>query len=362
MRRALWKLPSILLLSTLFLAACGGGSTEPSGSPTTPDQTDEATDPAETETDTTDEEWQSIVEAAQDEGRVVLYGAPVPAIMERMSTAFTEAYPEIELEYLRGASGELISKIDQELATGVDGADVVVITELGWFSQLAEDGNLVEPQGSNADAWPTEYARDGGLTRVLTMEAAVIPYNTDLVSTPPTDYVDLLDAEYAGKIVTTDVVSTFLTAWYGWLEETRGDDFLPGLAAQDPSLVVGTPPAVQAVAAGEYAVSAWSNISGAKAVMDEGAPLDFVLPNPAIGIPFPGGVLTNAKRPNAAIVFFDWLMGPEGQQALTGDGWGASPIGVEGSLDISVIEPWDPAEWPEEAVNDFNARWQEIFR
>lgn len=360
MRTTARRLMSILTLPSLLLVACGGQTADPGDEQTTTPQATNAS--AESETEAADGEWESIVEAAREEGRVVLYGAPVPAIMERLSAGFSEAYPEIELEYLRGASGELISKIDQEVATNVDGADVVVITELGWFTQLAEAGNLLEPQGPAAAEWPEEFTLDDGFTRILTMEATVIPYNTDLVETPPSDYTDLLDPEYAGKVVTTDVVSTFLTAWYAWLEDTRGEDFLPGLAEQNPSLVAGTPPAVQAVAAGEFAASAWSNISGAKAVMDEGAPLDFVLPSPALGIPFPGGVLANAKRPNAALVFFDWLMTEEGQLALTGDGWGASPLGVEGSLDISVIEPWDPAEWPEAEVNEFNARWEDIFR
>lgn len=135
------------------------------------------------------------------------------------------------------------------------------------------------------------------------------------------------------------------------------------LKAQNPRMYTVSSTLVQGVAAGEVAAGVMGNVTGTKPLIEQGAPVDYVVPNPGLGIVYAMGGLGWSKRPNAAAVLLDYLMFTEGQTVWHGRGEAASPLpGIPGSLAIASITPWDADAWTPDVVQRFTARWNAIFK
>lgn len=304
-------------------------------------------------------EWDEIVQMAKDEGSVSLYSAQAPQTLERIKGCFEEEYPDISVDAVRGTSGDLLSRIDQERQSGSDGADVWVTTELAWFKERSDEGALLAPQGPAAEDWPEEYL--DGETVIAGVEPLIISYNTDLVTTPPAGYEDLLSPDLQGKVGTSELAATVISAWYAWLEETH-PGYLEDLANQNPRLYVGSVPISQAVASGEIAASAYGIPTAVEPLIKEGAPIDYVVPDPSFGVSYGTAAFGWSQQPNAALVLIDFLMSADGQECWHGAGESASPLGdVPGALDIDSIEPWDYTEFSEDDAAQLEQEWNSLF-
>lgn len=307
-------------------------------------------------------EWAKIVAAAKKEGKVYFYSAQVVPLLQRIVAGFKKANPDIEIEATRGPSGELVTKLTAERANNLDGADVFLSTELLWFLERAREGGLRKPAGPSAPAWPSAYVREGTMV-IGAVEPITILYNKAQVPNPPRGYADLLKPEFRGKIGVVELGSTGVIAWYDWLEKTQGSDYLVKLKAQNPKMYTVSSTLVQGVAAGEVQVGNMGNVTGTKPLIEKGAPVDFVVPNPGLGIVYAMAALGWSRRPNAALVLMDYLMSVEGQTVWHGRGEAASPLrGIPGSLDVSTITPWPLDAFNPEAVRKYREHWTAIFK
>ena len=304
-------------------------------------------------------EWAKIVAAAKKEGKVTLYSAPPQTA--RLAEGFKKAQPDIVIEATRGPSGQLQTKLDQERDTGLDGADAAILSESGWFIEQGKAGRLLKAQGPGAVGWPARYLREGVV--IPGVEPFVIPYNKQLVATPPKGYADMFKPEYQGKIALSELSATVLVAFYDWLEKTQGSNYLSRAQAMKPRIYVGAVPIGQALASGEIATSIHGVPSALRALIDKGAPIDYVVPNPAFGFEYAMGALGWSKRPNAALVLLDYFMSEAGQTGWHGLGESASPrSGIKGSLNAASINPYNPADYPPEKSNAFRVHWNGIFK
>ena len=305
--------------------------------------------------------WSTTVAAAQKEGKVVVYGNMQAPVAARIRADFEKVHPGISLEYTRLASGQMIAKLNQERSTGVDGAEVAILTDRGWLEDRAKDGTLAPLTGPNAAAWPKTSVLPGGIP-VLSLETMAIVYNPNLVKTPITGYADLLRPELKGKITTEELVAPVIVAWYEWVEKNMGANYFSRLAELQPGVYGSATAGVQSVAAGEFAVATVINSGLAVPLVKQGLPLRVVNPTPAFGFAFVGGVVKWAKRPNAAQVFMDYLMSTRGQTVWNGQGDSASPLpNIPGSLDPKTIAPFDPIPYTADAVKAYTVKWNALF-
>lgn len=307
-------------------------------------------------------DWNGIVAAARKEGKVLFYtGQPVP-VANRIVTGFKKAYPDIAVEVVRGPSGEVLAKVDQERAAGIDGADLFASTEVAWFTDRAAEGKLLKPSGPAARNWPAQYLLNGSVA-IVGSNPFIIVYNKNLVPTPPKSYADLLRPEFKGRLGTTELASTVVVAWYDWVEKTQGADFLQKLKAQNPRLYNGSVPLSQAVASGEVAAAAFGVPDATLPLMEQGAPIAFLVPNPGMGNLWGMAALSWSRRPNAAMLFADYMMSVEGQTLWHGRGESASPLtGIPGAIPLSTITPYDPAKYPPAVVAKYREAWSRIFK
>src|SRR5690606_33549111 len=133
------------------------------------------------------------------------------------------------------------------------------------------------------EGYPTDLIGNDGTTAIWWMGPQVIVYNTDLVDEAdvPESYEDLLDDRFAGEILMVDPrrFPTFLD-FCSVLHGEYGDAFLTDLAAQDPRIVESSTPGLQALAAGEAELLFPTLPVAALALIDQGAPVDYVILEP----------------------------------------------------------------------------------
>jgi iron(III) transport system substrate-binding protein len=307
-------------------------------------------------------EWAKIVEAARKEGKVTWYsGAPVE-LSNALRAGFRKAYPGIEVELERGPSGGMMAKIDRERAAGVDGADVFLTSEVSYMRARNKDGKLHPLTGPSSVGYPARFIYDDVLANVG-VEPVVMFYNTKLISVAPTGLADVLKPEYRNRLASTELAGTFVMAWHDWVEKSLGADFFVKMRSQNPKLYNGGAPVAQAVAAGEAAIGAFAIPANVSPLIAAGAPIKFIVPNPALALEFVVGAFGWSKRPNAARVFTDYVMSREAQIIWHGTGNSASPLpGIPGSLSIANMTTWDPSAWPPERAAQYRLYWDKIFK
>jgi iron(III) transport system substrate-binding protein len=308
--------------------------------------------------------WQDTVAAAEKEGSVVFYSSLVPATLEPLIAAFEKKYPNIKVQNVRNIEAVIIPKIEQEEAVGASGADLVSVNILDFYDDQAAKGQLVLPSGPEASKYTGENLHKG-IAPIVSGFPMGFAYNSDAVKEVPHSYEDFLRPEYKGAVgAIIASASPAVTFWYDWLRKT-----VPGywekLAAQEPRLYPSTIPMSQAVASGEIKAAIFANPGGVRILADNGAPVKFALPNlPEVyGSIYPLGILKNAKHPNAAQVFADYLLSVDGQTFLNGNGMGISRIsGVPGSLSGAKIFSYYAQGYTPDKIKDIAAEWDRTFR
>ena len=310
-----------------------------------------------------DANWQRTVAAAKREGSVVIYHQAVPQVLERISKDFMVQYPEIKVEIRRLLTPVThMQAIETEKAGKIDGADITQYANAIWYRDKAQENFFLKPVGPATADYPKESLLYGAVPVVAVMPF-VLAYNSNLVRTPITGMRDLLRPEFQGKVGSSDLVAETVYAFYEWIEKTQGADFLPQFAAQKPKLTVGVVPLLQSVAAGEISAALWGIHAVANSLIGQGAPLKVIQPSPAFASADVLGALAHSRRPNAALVFLDYMMSRRGQGVWNGSGETASVIaGIPGSLDARTMQPWDVFRYTPEFQRDYKIKFDRMFK
>lgn len=340
-----------------------------SGSLTTdPALTNSASEPGSAPSGSTGQEsaeWQKIVAAAEDEGKVTIYSAQATNNLNEFAARFSEKYPDIEIEAIRLTDGESTPKVEIEKQSGQRFADMWVIYSASTVeAKVAEGGWFVEPAGPNFSeegGYLPEYLHDGGYFEA---GAAVLTFgwNTDIYPEGVDDYTDLLDpALGGGKIATIDAsVSPSAVDFYYFLEDTYGQDFLEQFGAQEPRLYPSAVPIGEALGSGEVAVAAFTLPLTAQ--IEAGAPVEFALAEQSWGTRAYASILDGAPHPNAAQVLADFMVSAEGQAAIAKDQSAVRPDVPDTLTTNDRVRVQDLAELTPEKVQAYLVEWDKLFR
>lgn len=300
--------------------------------------------------------------AGDDGGVVQVYAVAGPGT-ERLEQAFEKAHPDIDAQFMRGAN-DVLSKADAEIANGLDGADVVLHAVLNWF--MANEEHFAPLESDAVGEWPEEaWLLDDTTAHVSYVPQSIIVWNTDVFPEGFERWNDLLDPAVKGKIGTRDTIDDIQSSYLQYLEETNGKDHLPGIAAQQPKFYPSVVPMTQAVASGELGVADSTAPSVLNSLLESGAPIDYVVPEEGGGwaVPYVVAMLEKSERKGPAQTFVDFVLSPEGQEALNGDGNGGSPIQeVPGALDTEGMVLLDPKVTTPDVVARWSDRFDRIFR
>ncbi len=309
-----------------------------------------------------EEEWDGIVAAAQDEGKVTIYSSQGPDELNVLAERFNDEYG-IELEVYRDIDSVLIPKVEAEQQAGGI-ADVIAQAGAAWAEQRAAEGWFVAPVGPAFD--DPAFDRDAEVSEdgtYFTSSAAVLTFgwNTAQYPTGLTDYTDLLDPELAGgRIGVIEPAAPSIVDFWLYLEENYGEDFVTQLAAQEPKIYPSSLPMAQALTSGEISAASFVSVLGDE--KESGAPVESGLADEVWGARFNTAILNNAPHPNAAQVLSNFIITQPGQEAIAHEAASVLPD-VEGAVtsvdkvrvqDLSVLTP--------EAVADYQAKWNSLFK
>ena len=136
----------------------------------------------------------------------------------------------------------------------------------------------------------------------------------------------------------------------------KGIDYFRKLSALKPDVRQGHVLLATLVAAGEVPVGLSMYSSNIVALKRKGAPIDFVPVQPVVARPQGIGVAKNAPHPNAALLFADYVLSPEGQQLFESMGRVPASTRVKSALDNFPFTTIDPA-----TVLDESEKWEKIW-
>jgi len=262
-----------------------------------------------------------LINAAQKEGKVVVYTSLPASVMEALEKKFEELYG-IDLEWWRAGPSEVVSRFTTEFDGGryimdamriplpqAQGSILLRKTELLLKYQLPEAENLPQLFRDPEGYWISEV-----------FIPFVMGYNTKFLKPEelPKHPRELTDPKWKGKIAWGDIATfTYAVVWMNTFEKQYGIDVIKGWAANKP-ILSGTTFIVPAtkVATGE----AWITLPiPASNVMDlkvKGNPIDWVR-TPDNTYPGELGcwmISAKAPHPNAAKLFITFMLTVDGGQ------------------------------------------------
>ena len=259
-----------------------------------------------------------LIEAAKQEGVLVYYTTMTLDQSKSVADRFEKRYG-IKVTVFRTGGGPLLNKIFTESRGGRHDWDVVVgrgemVLPMMQRKLLASykspetkmiDEQLVDKEGF----WSAYY-----------VNSYVLGWNTKLVKREdvPNSYDALLNPKWKGGQISLD------TEAYGMFEGLKGAwgkekalDYFKKLASLDPVLKRGNTERVQLAVAGEYPLIVAYNQT-IQRMTSRGAPIDWLPLEPAVTQVNPAMIGAKAPHPNAARLFYDFMLSKEGQEMLRG--------------------------------------------
>lgn len=341
-----------LFVSVVLVAACGGSASSPP--PVAPKQAEptaakpaapEAAKPAAPAVSSkdapataagVDPEWQKILDAAKQEGTVLVYGQGFMRGAEGQMIAQEfqkQTGIKIDLVEISGGSASY-QRIREEMRANAPTADVFLgappfpgIMEKDGVAMIVKDKPLPifkEPK-SNWRVDPLAMSAAGGyLINYPSYPSGHVIVNTRLLpaSDYPTSYTQLAtDPKYKGKIAWVDPKTTqdVPSKWVFW-GYTGGGLTLENIwsiyANQQPLLYPNPQPEADAVARGEAAIA--MGLAGFETSAEAGAPIKVLRFSGFPAVTNINGmvIFKDSRRPNAALVLANWIMSKDGHEYM----------------------------------------------
>ena len=319
--------------------------------------------------------WATLISAAQKEGQVTVAGPPNPDVNSAVPAAFQKRFG-IKVSYIAGSSGQTAQKIQSEREANIYSLDIflaggntmaTVIYGGGWLQDLKSQ--LVSPKLTEASTWQgigdhapfIDEPNYNSVAKLSIQGQEQILVNTDLVGDQIKGWHDLLAPKWKGKIVAMDPTTGsglgFNVAVM--LHNKLGPDFISQLyQGQDVVLQTDDRQAADAVAKGRDAVAIGVSEANGQIdqMIDDGLPVKVIAaPDDAPAMVSAGygelGLMAHPAHANAAKLFANWLLCPDGNQA-----WNKANRYEAARTDVKIEVPdfikadltkpyWDTYDW-----------------
>jgi ABC-type Fe3+ transport system substrate-binding protein len=278
-------------------------------------------------------EWEKTVEAAKKEGRVVVSIPASTELRRGIEKAFKGRFG-IEAELNVGRAASIVGRIQQESKSGVSGFDVHMGGGESMVTGLLSEGILapLEPAmilkevKDPSNWWGGHIWLDNAKRYIYASHAhqvELIWCNTDHVKPEEIRSLnDLLNPKWAGKIGYLDPRTPGAGAsMWSFLWKLKGEEYLKKLAGQ--KLLLGRDQRVlaESLARGKIALVVGLSYYSFLPFVKAGLPVKSISTS-RDEMYVTGGsgnvtIIKGAPNPNAAKVFLNWFLGPEGQETYS---------------------------------------------
>ena len=298
-----------------------------------------------------------LAEGARREGALNLYTSLTVDDMAVLNTAFEKRHG-VKVRMWRASSEKVVQRTVAEAKAGRFDMDLVECNAPA-LEMLRREGLLQAVRSPHhADLIPAAVPAHREWVGAR-LNIFVQAYNTRLVRKDelPSSYADLLHPRWKGRLGIEASDDDWFAAVVQSMGEEKGLKLFRDLAAGNGlSVRKGHTLLTNLVVAGEipFAVTVYNFT--AEQVKQKGAPLDwFVLP-PAIARANGVAVARRAPNPHAALLYYDFMIGEEGQQILLKRDFVPASRKIETQLNRGPLKIIDPA-----LVVDQGERWAKLY-
>jgi iron(III) transport system substrate-binding protein len=255
----------------------------------------------------------SLIAAAKREGTVALYTSLAPSESQPLAQAFEAKYG-IRVVLWRALSSEVVQRVVTEGRGRHDAVDVVETN--GPEMEMIARERLLTPVASShvADVPPASVPRHRNWVPDR-LNFFVVGFNTAKVRRAdlPTTIEGFADPRWKGRLALEATDAEWMATLVKLTPGDRGMETMRRLAATQPTLRKGHVLLASLVAAGDVPIGLAMYNGNIEALKRKGAPIDFIVAQPLVARPQGIGVAARAPHPNAAQLFADYVLSPEGQ-------------------------------------------------
>ena len=299
-----------------------------------------------------------ITAAAKKEGELTVYASISQRDMSKLVSMFETKY-DIKVTVWRSGSNQVLHRTLTESSAKTYKVDLVYdpVTELEVLSR----NNLLQPVNSPTfkDLQPGSVSRSRDRVNVL-VSVFVQAYNTRLVNKAdlPRSFKDLLDPKWKGKLGIERKEASWLGATINAMgDEAAGIKLFRDIAATNGiSVREGHTLTKNMVVAGEVPLALTVYTYMADQAKREGAPIDWFALEPVIARANAIGIARQAPHPNAALLFYEFLLGPDAQKLFASLDYAPSNSTVESTIRNLKYTLMDPA-----VALDERDKWEAVF-
>ncbi len=304
-----------------------------------------------------DNRLQRLTEGAKKEGELTLYHVTTPSSVAPIIDAFSKKYG-IKVKTWRSSTENVLRKVIDEARSGRFDVDIVENNapemEALHREKLLQQANSPYHHELMPQAIPAHKEWVGS-----NLDIYVQAYNTDKIKKEelPKTYQELLDPKWKGRLG----IEAGDYHWFATLMQDLGPEkgtklFKDIVATNGISVRQGHTLLAGLVASGEVPLGLTIYNDGPLILKRKGAPIDWFVIPPAIAA-FRGiGLLRNAPHPNAAMLFYDFMLN-EGQQILASNYYVVTSNKIDAPLKrmpLKFIDPGLALDMQEKWVKDYD--------
>ena len=262
-----------------------------------------------------------LLNQAKREGEVILYTTMNVGDFQVFNKAAKEKYPFLNIHHVYLSSARQTARVMQEFRAGRVQGDVLGNSPepLLFLKQQGVLGAYKSPETAHLlkGAWDPD-----GFWSGMTTDLLVTGFNPRMISrsAAPKNYDDYLKPQFKSQLAVNRGVPYPLTGMVSLRGEEQGIAYFRKLAQQDLRLVEGYNHTVNLLAAGEYPLTIFMQISKLDGMKRKDAPVDWLASEKTMATISTVAMVKNPLHPAAAQVLIDFYLSAEGQRALAAAG------------------------------------------
>jgi len=261
---------------------------------------------------------------AQDvSGQLVLYTSQLEPDAAGTVEAFRRRHPGVQVEWIRGGTGQIMTRLRAEIAAGSPRPDVLLLADSLTFEGLKAEGRLRASPEVQTAGIPAEH-----------LDAGRAYFGTKLITTgimhhqrapfAPRRWADLLEPRARNQVaMPSPAVSGAAAIHLLTLVQNPalGWSYVERLVQNGVQARGGNGPVMQAVGGAERAFGIVIDYLPIREAA-RGAPVRFVFPEEGVSaITEPAAIMSTARNVPAATAFLGFLLSREGQELAARQGF-----------------------------------------
>ncbi|TVP47641.1 MAG: extracellular solute-binding protein [Halomonas sp.] len=254
---------------------------------------------------------------------LTLYTSQPNSDAQQTVDAFQAAYPDIDVQWVRDGTTQLMTRLRSELSAGVSNPDVLLIADSMTMESLKQEGHLQpylsdERHGYDAELYDPEGYYYG--TKLITTG---IVYNTG-AEHQPQSWQELLGPDYEGMVTMPSPLYSGAALIHMAAISAHpelGADYYDALQANRTEAQGGNGGVFNAVAAGTKPYGIVVDFLPIREAV-KGSPVEFVFPEEGVSaVTEPVAIMQGAGNLDAAQKFVDFVLSQQGQELVSQQGY-----------------------------------------